>query len=135
MEHCTVLVDTCILIDYFRKINKEKSILIKLLDKNSIAVSTITEFEFLAGTKNTHFNFVKDLFSKIIVLPFDSLCANIASEIYKDLFKQNKLIEPIDILIASTSIAYNFQLVTFNHKHFNRIKNLVLYSIDEINKQ
>ena len=47
-----ILIDTSVLIDYFRKQDKTKSKLWKLLESNDeLCISVITEFEFLCGCK------------------------------------------------------------------------------------
>ena len=45
METKTVLLDSSIIIEYFRKKNKSKSILYKLSDKYHFCMTTITVFE------------------------------------------------------------------------------------------
>ena len=54
MENKRILVDTSVLIDFFRKKNKKKSLLYKIQKTHKIYASTISEFEFLAGIKDEH---------------------------------------------------------------------------------
>ncbi len=61
MESPSILVDTSVLIDYFRKKNKENSLLYKISLKHSLAVSTITEFEFFVGLSEKHLEFTSRL--------------------------------------------------------------------------
>lgn len=124
MENETILIDTSILIDYFRKKEKQSTTFYKLFLKYKIAVSSVTEFEFLAGAKEEHFEFVDTLFKKLTVLPFDSECAKKAKNIYLDLKSKNKLIELPDIFIASTALANSLLFSTINEKHFKRIEGL-----------
>jgi tRNA(fMet)-specific endonuclease VapC len=59
---------------------------------------------------------------------------NIAKEfgrIRSELKKESRVIEDMDILIAATCIAYNLTLVTFNRKHFERVRGLTLFPIEE----
>jgi tRNA(fMet)-specific endonuclease VapC len=57
-------------------------------------------------------------------LPFDKEANEAAVKIFKQLKKDNKLIEIPDILIGATAQASNIKLATLNKKHFERIKSL-----------
>lgn len=63
METKKVLIDTSILIDYFRKKNKSKTIFYRLSLENMIYISAITEFEFLIGVKENHIDIIKKIFN------------------------------------------------------------------------
>ena len=89
--------------------------------------SSICYFEYMAGSKNREFD--KKLFENIKVIAFDKEQAIVASEIFKNLKKNNKLIEFRDILIASTSISLNIPLSTLNKKHFDRIDGLEIVEV------
>jgi len=52
LENRGVPVDTSILIDSFRKENKEISTLYKIQKNRTLYASTITEFEFPTGVKD-----------------------------------------------------------------------------------
>ena len=132
MGNPTILIDTSILIEYFRKKKKEKTILYNLSSKYNFAISTITEFEFLVGFGDKDLDFAGKLLAKFSILPFNSECVKVAREIYKDLRSKNKLILPPDIFIAATAIHHDLQLITLNVKHFRRISTLKLFSIKNI---
>ena len=108
------MIDTSILIDYFRKRDKEKALLYSLSFTYRFAISTVTAFEFFAGLSEIHLEFTNKLFANFLILPFDSTCAQTASEIYKNLKSKNQLISPPDIFIAATAISHNLSLVTLN---------------------
>ena len=127
MEKNIICLDTSILIKYFRKTRKEKTVLFRLTQKYSrFAVSIITKFEIYSGCNDKQKEFWDNLFSQFKILAFDNRCNNVAIDIYKQLKRKNKLIEMPDILIASTAVAYNLKLSTLNEKHFNRIDALEL---------
>ena len=126
MENKRVLIDTSILIDYFRKEKKEKTLFYQLYEQYEIVISVITEFEWLVGFKNENIEFGTKLIENIEILNFDSKCVLKAREIYLELKRKSKLIEIPDILIAATSLAYNMPLVTFNLEHFERIDSLII---------
>lgn len=126
MESSPILIDTTVLIDYFRKKNKEKTLLYRLSTKHNFAISTITEFEFLVGLSEKHMEFAARLFENFLILPFDSQCVKTAAKIYKDLKSKNQLISPPDIFIAATAVSHDLSLATLNSKHFERVHNLKL---------
>ncbi len=128
MENRGVLVDTSILIDFFRKENKKNSALYKIQKSHTLYASTITEFEFLAGVKDEKILSLKHFFSKINLLPFDSKAAVRASSIFKDLKSKNQVIEFRDIFIAATAIANNLPISTLNLAHFKRVKDLEIFA-------
>jgi len=66
MENEIILLDTSILIEYYRKKDKSKSILFRLLKDHSIfAVSAVTHFEIYTETSNEQLNFWDTFFKEI----------------------------------------------------------------------
>ena len=128
METRRVLVDTSILIDYFRKKNKEKTYLWTLTNSDSkLCISVLTEFEFFCGCSNgQRKNEAKELLSFFSKIVFTSNHCIRASEIYIELRLKNQLIDIIDILIAGVASFENIPLATLNQKHFSRINDLVI---------
>lgn len=132
MEKDVVLLDTSILIEYFRKKDKAKSQLVGLSKKAlKLKVSSITKYEILVGSNQNQSKFWEDFFEFTEVLPFDSGCAEIAAQIVKKLKASNKLIDMADILIASVAIRNEVSLATLNKKHFQRIEFLDLFQLNE----
>ena len=130
MENKRVLVDTSILIDFFRKEDKSKSLLYKIQRTHKILISTISEFEFMAGVKEDHVKSIKYFFEKIGIISFDSSAALIASSIYRNLKTKNQLIEFRDIFIAATAIAHDIPVLTLNMNHFERVEHLKLLALN-----
>lgn len=126
MEDKRILIDTSVVIDHFRKKNKEKSLLYKLAKENTLFLSAISKFEFLVGAKPTQIRQTKEIIEGFYVLSFNSHVADVASDISKKLKAKNKIIEFRDIFIAATAIANDIPLSTLNIKHFERIDNLEL---------
>ena len=121
------MIDTTLLIDYFRKTDKSKSRLFQLSQQfDQIVISAVTEFEVYTGANETQLSFWIELLSEVLVLPFDSNAAHIAVEIQRDLKKLRKTIEKADLFIAATSVANGLTLDTLNRKHFDKIKLLTL---------
>lgn len=125
MENTGILIDTSILIDYFRKRDKSKSILYQLSDRK-LSVSVITEFEFTIGFPDEKLAETQNIFRNMNILELDSSCVYYARNIYQQLKSRNQLIEVPDILIAASALRYELPLATLNIKHFNRIPELSL---------
>jgi len=129
MESTIICLDTSVLIDFYRKTEKSKSLFFKLTEKYTFfAVSAVTEYELCIGNSEEQNLFWNDFFSRVIVLPFDTNAVKKAVEIYKHLKRQNNLIDIPDIMIAGTAIQNKMPLATLNRKHFERINNLTIIS-------
>ncbi len=128
---CTrVLVDTSIIIDFLRKKKKSKSILWKVKDSSICSMSSITLFELLSGAKNEqHLEDIKIISNWIETIYFNDEIAELSAMIYRNLKRDNQLIEFRDIFIAATTKHHKFSLATLNVKHFDRIQGLTLYDV------
>jgi tRNA(fMet)-specific endonuclease VapC len=76
--------------------------------------------------KKKNWELVESFVSTFGIVPFDEESCRIYANIRAALEKSGNPIEPMDLLIASISLAYNFILVTNNTKEFRRIKTLKL---------
>ena len=128
MEKEIVLLDTSILIEYFRKTDKSKSLLYKLSesDQYRFAVSSITKFEIYTGSNEKQNKFWDTFFELLIVLPFDSTTALIAADLNIELKKMRKQITIPDLFIAATALQSDLKTATNNLKHLERISTLKL---------
>jgi len=125
MADIIILVDTSILIDYFRKSDKAKSKLILLIREGyKFQISAITEYEIYAGSTPTQQGFWGDLLGKTQVLSFNQSTAQVAVQINSELKKKSQQIAIADLFIASTAIDNNIPFATLNKKHFDRIDQL-----------
>ena len=130
MEKEIILLDTGILIEYFRKKDKSKSILYQLSQGHyEFKVASISQYEVLLGSNESQMGFWEDFFKQVQILAFDKVSAVTASEIYKQLKSENKLIDIADILIGSIAMTNQIALATLNRKHFNRISKLELLEL------
>jgi predicted nucleic acid-binding protein len=131
MEEEKLIIDTSILIDYFRRTDKEKSRLVHHFRTfQNIYISSITEFEIYNGATEAHIEFWNKMLKHIIVLDFDSLAAKEAANIVSDLKPKRKSIDKPDLFIAATAIVHNMTFDTLNIKHFKHIDRLKLFSLD-----
>lgn len=120
-----VLVDTSILIDFFRKTDKTKTQLIKLVDNGYLfSMSTITEYEIFVGATIAQNAYWKEFLQRIIVYPFDTNAVAVAVDINNQLKQKRKQIDIADLFIAAIAISNNLLFATLNKKHFERIDGL-----------
>jgi tRNA(fMet)-specific endonuclease VapC len=123
-----ICLDTSVLIDYFRKQNKQNSFFFKIITcyDFDFAISVITKLEILNGSNEEQKDFWERLFQKMQIIPLGEDEVEVASRIIKKLKSQNKLIDLPDILIAATAKTHNLRLATLNKNHFERIEKLSL---------
>jgi tRNA(fMet)-specific endonuclease VapC len=120
-----ILIDTSILIDLFRKTDKNNSALIGLVRQGyDYCISAITEYEIYTGAALGQVEFWNNFLQKTEVLPFDKVVTKVAVDINRDLKTKRKQIAISDLFIAATAIANNLPFATLNGKHFDRIDNL-----------
>ncbi len=93
-------------------------------------MSSITLFELLSGAKNEqHLEDIKIISNWIETIYFNDEIAELSAMIYRNLKRDNQLIEFRDIFIAATAKHHKFSLATLNVKHFDRIQGLTLYDV------
>lgn len=125
MAEKIVLVDTSILIDYFRKSDKSNSVLIKLLRQGfNFCISAITEYEIYSGATLSQLSFWDEALKNIRVLAFDQSSVMQAVIINRSLKVKRKQIALANLFIAATAIAHDLPCATLNKKHFERIDEL-----------
>lgn len=128
-----ILLDTSVLIEFFRRKYKENSFFYQLAQQHqSFAISAITRMEILAGVNPQQIDFWIAFLRKIEVLPFDEKSANHAAILIKQLKAVNQLLEIPDIMIAGTALAKQLPLATLNIKHFARMQGISLITPQEI---
>ena len=128
MGYSDILIDTSIIIDYLRKQNKKETLFWKIINEYDCYISSVTMYEIYSGAKEEKQKIEADIIMTFLnVISFDAQQARSASTIFQTLKKENRLIEFRDIFIASCAISKKIPLVSFNRKHFERIKELELF--------
>ena len=124
------LLDTSILIEFFRKTDKRNSRFYELSDTfDSFCISVITEYEIFVGANSPNQReYWKSFLEKITIISLDSEIIQTAIILNEELKKARNLIDSADLFIAATAICNNLSLATLNNKHFDRILNLKLVS-------
>ena len=114
-----ILVDTSILIDFYRKTDKNNSLWVKLVRQGyGFAISAITKYEICSGATSNQFELWDAIFHEVKV------AIDKAVEINSILKHKRKQIGIADLFIAATAISNNFSFSTLNRKHFDRVENL-----------
>ena len=127
MENQVICLDTSVLIDYFRKVNKSKSFFFELTKEYDLfAVSAITEYEVYYGSNEDQDLYWDEFFNKIVSLPYNSESNRVTTRIERELRRKNKTIDKPDLMIAGTALANKMKLATLNVKHFELIEDLEL---------
>jgi len=122
-----LMVDTSLLIDYFRKTDKNNARLVTHFKSyGQLYISSITEFEVLNGAKQLHLDFWDGMLPRFKILDFDSKAARQAAAITEQLKSKRKTIDKPDLFIAATAVAHGLYFDTLNIKHFIHIDKLLM---------
>ena len=114
-----VVVDTDVLIDYFRGLEKSKTFIEKIRESHLICYSAITQAELLAGKESESEKArdkIMDFLFNFVMIPVESEIAQIAGQ-----YRRKYDIKLDDALIAATAKKMKADLVSKNNKHFGRI--------------
>lgn len=121
------MVDTSLLIDYFRKTDKNNARLVNHFRVyRQLYISSITEFEVLNGAKQVHVAFWNGMLPRFTIIDFDSNAARQAASITEQLKSKRKTIDKPDLFIAATAVAHGLYFDTLNIKHFTHIDKLLM---------
>ena len=115
----TYLLDSNILMDFFKQKKEAVSLVSELVSKGAIAASILSVTELRAGWTEEQTRFFLPRFYQLVQVEDINLeIAELAGK-YRNEYKSKGLTIPaIDTLIASTAIINNYQLVTRNKKDF-----------------
>jgi tRNA(fMet)-specific endonuclease VapC len=122
-----LMVDSTILIDYFRKTDKANSKLVAhFRNYEHLYISSITEFEVVNGATKEHLQFWDGMLVRFTILDFNSKAAREAAKIVGQLKTKRKTIDKPDLFIAATALVNGLTFDTLNIKHFTNIEGLNL---------
>ena len=122
-----LMVDSTILIDYFRKTDKANSKLVShFRNYDNLYISSVTEFEVVNGATKAHLQFWNGMLTRFTILNFNSKAARQAADIVAQLKTKRKTIDKPDLFIAATAVVHGLTLDTLNIKHFKYIDSLNL---------
>ncbi len=124
-----------------RKLCLDSDVLIALLNKEVnprhalessdavLCITAINAFEIWYGRKNEET--VPELLAWLEVIQISDVIARLAADILRDLKKQGMVLDFKDIFIAATCIVHNMELLTYNQKHFTRLKKYGLKLVEQ----
>ena len=122
-----IMVDTSILIDFYRKTDKSNSVWVSLVRMGyEFAISSITKYEIYSGANADQIDFWNSILQLISIIPFDEASVNTVVKINALLKKKRKQIDLADLFIAATAVSNDMPLATLNKKHFDRINALTI---------
>lgn len=122
-----LMVDSTILIDYFRKTDKANSKLVShFKNYGRLYISSVTEFEVVNGATKVHLQFWDGMLARFTILDFDTKAASQAADIVAQLKTKRRTIDKPDLFIAATAVVHGLALDTLNIKHFTHIDSLNL---------
>lgn len=125
MADKTIMIDTSILIDFYRKTDKKNSTWLTLINQEyEFVISAVTKYEIYAGATDNQLEFWNNVLQQIDVLPLDENSVDTAVIINAELKRKRKQIDLADLFIAATAISNNLPFATLNRKHFDRIDRL-----------
>ena len=125
------LLDTDVIINHLRG---KKPIPEEIIESN-LAISIITKAELIYGAyklkrPKTEINKINEFLDSLEIETInitDEVILNFG-KLKNHLEKSDKRLSDFDLLIASTALAYNLTLLTYNLKHYSRIPKLKLFS-------
>ncbi len=118
-----ILLDTNILIDYFRGVEKSKAF-IKSHGKANLAISTVVAMELYLGCLNKieYRNIEKEL-GGFFMIEVNEKISRIALRLSQQFALSHQMAIP-DTLIAATALVYDLELITYNLKDFRFIPSI-----------
>src|SRR5437868_1755602 len=122
MANQVIIVDTSILIDYYRKTDKANSAWVALVRQGySFAISAITKYEIYSGATPSQIAFWDTVLHTVEVIPFDEAVVDTAVDINAGLKRKRTQIDLADLFIAATAVTRDLSFTTLNRKHFDRV--------------
>ena len=131
-----IVLDTDIIIDHLRG-KAAASLVTRLQDEYELATTLINSFELYHGayrSKNVRANLasVKGFLSTVTQLEFDEASAEKSGQVLAKLESDGLAIDPRDPFIGCTSRAHGYALLTNNHRHLDRIPELLVLTPSDL---
>lgn len=128
-----MILDSTFLIDVLRGSSSVSELIEEIDASGTPFVSAVTVMELYEGIRLTdateaELAAVEELLSDIDELSFDTEVAMEAGAINADLVSSGHPIDETDVMIAATALVNDYQVVTRNTDHFERIDGLDVVS-------
>jgi len=135
LENELIVVDTDVVIDFFNGVSPGAGVMLKLISRQEVALTSISVFELYAGIEGKRrLSQIETLIQGVTILPLDVIEAVIAGRIYTQLKSKGQLVGTHDILIAATCVANRVPLYTKNVAHFSKIEDILILTNNDILK-
>lgn len=130
-------LDSNIIIDFLRGRLPSGLEMLQNTDARLVKVPAIVEMELLVGAYKSNNpektrRAVESFVCNFEIVPFDSASAHIAARVRADLEAAGQKIGPNDLVIAASALAHDAILATNNVREFQRVPNLRIMSLAEI---
>jgi len=133
LENCLIVVDTDIIIDFFRDLPPAADVFSELISRGKAAMTSISVFELYAGVEGAKLlKQIETLVRETPVVPLNTVEAAMAGRIYTQLKSGGNLVGTHDILIAAICVANDLPIYTKNISHFSAIQDIRVLSSQEI---
>jgi predicted nucleic acid-binding protein len=135
LEDQLIIVDADVVIDFFNGVSPGAGVMLRLISKQEVALTSISVFELYAGIEGKRRRAqIETLIQSVTILPLDVIEAVIAGKIYTQLKSTGQSIGTHDILIAAVCVANTLPLYTKNVAHFSKIEGIQVLSTEELIK-
>ena len=121
-----LLIDTDVLIDYSRGIEKTKEILKNVETDHILSISVITQLELMVGCENkADFKSLQKFLTNFEIIQLNKSTSEKAVDLFKKYRLSHSVLIP-DMLIASTALILEIPLLSKNRRDFRFIDTLEL---------
>ncbi len=121
-----IIVDTDILIDAARNVQEAINCLHKIEEKDTLAISSVTEMELIIGCRDKNeLNLLQDFLNRFQVIKLNEFISDKATVLLKGYRLSHGLLIA-DSLIAATAIIENLPLISKNQRDYRFIEELSL---------
>jgi tRNA(fMet)-specific endonuclease VapC len=127
------LIDTGILIRYFRKVEGYRDLLDTLAQDDLLYISAMTRLEIVRGMRDREREPTFELLNSLETVVINSEIADGAGELIRSWQSRGMMLGDADAIIASTAIQNGLALVTTNAKHFP-MSEMIVFQVDEHGK-
>jgi predicted nucleic acid-binding protein len=127
------LLDTNILILYFRKTKGYQELFDSLAHDDLLYIPAMTRLEIIRGMRDREREDTFDFLNSLETIEITIVIADRAGELIRLWETRGMLLGDADAIMAATALNHGLALVTTNVKHFP-MKDLVVYQADENGK-
>ena len=132
MDITSLCLDTNLLIDFLKGREPSASAVEKAVKEVVCSITAITTYELLFGKARGNKDIGEDaLLTMLTVLPLTDASAKRAALLHDTLIRQNQDIGLRDVLIAAICLEHHVPLLTSNEKHFSRVPDLQMITVEQ----